>query len=491
MDATATGLATTRPAASPPEAGETAGPRRARAPGARTRLVVAACLAVAVVSLALPGTLAFDPWAWLVWGREVVHLDLDTTGGPSWKPLPVLVATPLTLAGGLATTLWLVVARTVGLLALVAAYRLAARVAGPVAGTVAAGLLLLTPDGGPRFLRLVVEGHTAPVTATLCLWAIDRHLAGRHTAALVLTTALALDRPEAWPFLAAYAAWLWRREPARRALVVACLASVPVLWFGGDWWGSGDAWHGADAAQVVSGSIGDRLALVWERTAKVVVTPAWVAAGIGMATAYRRGERALAAMGGAALAWLGLVAGMSIALGYAALSRFLLPTAALLCVLAGVGVVRLVAAASRWLTGRFAGRAPGLAAVALVAAVSLPFVAVRAASFGSVVDGVTHRAHLEDALDLVVARAGGPEAVLACGRVAVHQSEVPRVASAWKLDVPLHRVERRLGAEPGVVLVRAGRAVDRELSARMSDDVVEMARADEWAAFAVGCAPGR
>ncbi len=33
----------------------------------------------------------YDPWAWLIWGRELVHLDLDTGAGPSWKPLPALI----------------------------------------------------------------------------------------------------------------------------------------------------------------------------------------------------------------------------------------------------------------------------------------------------------------------------------------------------------------------------------------------------------------
>ena len=77
-------------------------------------MVVGVCAAISVVSLPLPATLAFDPWAWLVWGREIGQLDLDTTGGPSWKPLPVLVTTVLGAAGDLAPTLWLVVAQDRG-----------------------------------------------------------------------------------------------------------------------------------------------------------------------------------------------------------------------------------------------------------------------------------------------------------------------------------------------------------------------------------------
>ncbi|OWY62414.1 hypothetical protein B7486_58565, partial [cyanobacterium TDX16] len=73
-------------------AGTSVGQARARL-ALRPGAVVAACVVVSAVSLLVPSALAFDPWAWLVWGREVLHLDLDTTGGPSWKPLPVLVTT--------------------------------------------------------------------------------------------------------------------------------------------------------------------------------------------------------------------------------------------------------------------------------------------------------------------------------------------------------------------------------------------------------------
>ena len=82
------------------------------------------------VSLLLPWALAFDPQAWVVWGRDASRLALDTSGGPSWKPLPVVVTTPLALTGDPAPALWLVVARTGGLLALAGAWALAARLGG-------------------------------------------------------------------------------------------------------------------------------------------------------------------------------------------------------------------------------------------------------------------------------------------------------------------------------------------------------------------------
>ncbi|MQA76341.1 MAG: hypothetical protein GEU88_18775, partial [Solirubrobacterales bacterium] len=98
----------------------------------RVRLAApAAILVLAAVSLLAPFALVYDPWAWLVWGREVVDLDLDTGAGPSWKPLPVLVTTLLSPAGDAAPALWMLIARAGWLAAIALAWRLAARLALP------------------------------------------------------------------------------------------------------------------------------------------------------------------------------------------------------------------------------------------------------------------------------------------------------------------------------------------------------------------------
>jgi hypothetical protein len=55
------------------------------------RKLIAACLLLAAASLLLPSEPSYDPLAWLIWGRELAHFQLDTSGGPSWKPLPVFV----------------------------------------------------------------------------------------------------------------------------------------------------------------------------------------------------------------------------------------------------------------------------------------------------------------------------------------------------------------------------------------------------------------
>ena len=103
----------------------------------RGAAVTGAAVAIAAASLLLPWALAFDPQAWVVWGRDVGRFALDTSGGPSWKPLPVVITTPLALAGDPAPALWLLVARTGGLLAIAGAAVLGARLGGAVAGAAA------------------------------------------------------------------------------------------------------------------------------------------------------------------------------------------------------------------------------------------------------------------------------------------------------------------------------------------------------------------
>jgi len=136
-------------------------------------MAVVACLAIAAVTLLLPSAPTTDPWGWIVWGREVAHLQLSTAigGAPSWKPLPVLVTTPLSLFGGAAPDLWLLFARAAGLLGLVAAYRLGWRLAGRAAGVVAAGGLLLSS----HWVRTWLHGYSEPLGVALLLFAVDRH----------------------------------------------------------------------------------------------------------------------------------------------------------------------------------------------------------------------------------------------------------------------------------------------------------------------------
>lgn len=295
---------------------------------------MAAALALAALSLLAPYALAFDPWAWVVWGREAGRLALDTSSGPSWKPFPVIFTTPFALFGDAAPALWLIVARAGGLLALAGAYALAARLAGRWAGVASAAVMALSP----WWAFNTALGNSEGLLAAAVLWAVVAHLGSHHRAALALLTAAALMRPEVWPFLGAYGWWL-RRE--QRAFVIASGAVVLAFWLGPDLVGAGGALDASKTGRGVpspgSAKLADVpvLALLWD-TATLFTIPAVIAAVFAAGRIPRR-------IAAGAAAWVGIVAVMTVA-GFAGNPRYLVAAASLGAVLAGVGAVQAATA---------------------------------------------------------------------------------------------------------------------------------------------------
>lgn len=479
-------------------------PARAGHEGRRTRwpLVVAVCAAISLASLAVPATLAFDPWAWLVWGREIGRWTLDTVGGPSWKPLPVAATTVLAPLGSLAAPAYLVVARTGALLGVVVVARLAGRLGGPVAAVLAAALLWLTPDGDPRFLRLVLEGHEAPWSAALAVAALVALLDRRPGWALTATWLLSLLRPEAWPFLLALVAWSWapivapdlvrraridgmwsmRARGTVRWLGVAALVSIPLLWFVPDWIGSGSPFHGAGTAQVLADEpLGGRLVDSLATLAGSVPAPVWPLAAVAVGLARCRGDRIPVALAAAALAWSGLVVGMAAVAGYAALSRFFLPGAAVVVALGAAGTVELVRIV------RAAEDRRVLVAALGIGLVAIGLLVPRSVGLVDVADEVVERGRLEDDLDRTIEDAGGAAALRGCGAGVVTGGTLLRSAVAWKLALPLSDVVLRVPDRPAVLLLESPRAIEL---ARARPGTVELAAGERWTAFAMRCEPG-
>ena len=185
--------------------------------------LAAACLALAALSLLLPWALAFDPWSWLVWGREVTRLELDTAGGPSWKPLPVVATTLLALAGSAAPALWLVLARAGGLLALAGAAALARPARRPRRGGDRRG-----GDGARAswWLFNTALGNSEGLLAAAALWAVVAHLAGRAPrGARARRSPPRCCGPRRGRSSALYALWLWRT--GRESPAVLALALLP------------------------------------------------------------------------------------------------------------------------------------------------------------------------------------------------------------------------------------------------------------------------
>src|SRR5919106_6709026 len=213
---------------------------------------VAVCIGLGALSLLLPSEPSYDPWAWFVWSREIAHLELDTAGGPSWKPLPVLLLAPVApLGDDLTVAVWIALARAGALLGMVLAYRLAARFAGgppalrAVAGTTAAVALALTPD----WFQFTAHASEAPVGVALMLAAIERHLDGHRAQAMGLLAATCLMRPELFPFLALYAVWLWRAERGLRGPGAALMTAILLAWIVPEWIGSGNPLDGGSQAR--------------------------------------------------------------------------------------------------------------------------------------------------------------------------------------------------------------------------------------------------
>lgn len=441
---------------------------------------VAACLVLAAASLHVAGEPVYDAWAWLVWGRELTHLGLDVSSGPSWKPLPVALAAPLSLAGDAAPQLWLVLVRAAWLGSLLLAAQIAfALTAGhprglrmAAAGFAATSLALLSDDV-TMWARQAAGGMSEPLLVALVLGALRAGLAGRVRATLGLLGLAALVRPEAWPLFAAYGLWCAGRDRRARPLVAALVLGVALLWLVPELLGVG----GGGAAGRAQRGTGDPLeALGWAAVLPLAV--AWPLALVAVRGAGGGDEtRVVRLLAGGALAWIALVAVMTLA-GFPGLPRFMAPAAAVVGVIGGVGLAALLA------RPRAHGRVlPGLVVVALVAALlGLP------GRVAELPHAWNSTARIEDSharLRALVREIGrGP--LLRCGRLATSDVLV-RTGLAWELGVPLSDVvsfgkpSRRSGAF--VVGLQASPGLREDVRAAGA----RLGRRGEWSVYSVAC----
>lgn len=428
------------------------------------RLVVAAALVLAAVSLALPYHPVYDPWAWLIWGRELLHGGFETAAGPSWKPLPVLIDAPLSLLGDAAPKGWLLIARAGWICAPLLAGLLAARLAGEETGrwrwagaALAAGSVALTADSFTPPLRQFTGGLSEPLLVALVLSAIWAALDERRGIVLVLGTAAALLRPEVWPFLALWAFYATRERPRLRAAAIAVAVFVPLVWFVPDILGAGTPLEGGETARDGGIEPLDGLAVL----GRALVAPL-AACWFGVVLLLWRGDfvnqwfakapraeadRPLTILLAGATAWIFLVAVMAIA-GFAGLPRFLAPATAVIAVLGGVGLAR---AAGRGRAFPSQGGKSSAAVIAATLAIAVAGFAWRVAQVPGDVDVVERQTrslnHLFDLVD-----ATGPDTLLAC-QDHVRMTQVrEQTALAWKLEEPIASVPIRHRPRFGVAV---------------------------------------
>lgn len=409
----------------------------------RTITLVAFVLA-GIATLLTDGTPTYDPWAWIIWGRETIEGDLVTTTGPSWKPLPMLFTVPFALFGDAAPDLWLWVARATALLGLVAVAELAARLGGRLAAWVAVIALATTP----LYYAYGINGSSEGMLVLFCVLAALAWLDDRRTAAFWWLTLAAALRPEVWPFVALLGLERIKDRPPRFWWVAAAGAVTLISWLGPEKVGSGEWTRAATRANApnpdsaafaasptieVLGSMGDLL--LWVPAIGLVLACV-IAAGVCRSgrdaadpVVDRDTLRSALVVTVAALVWVAIVAAMTEG-GYAGNPRYLV---APLGILAAVGVAGL-AWTMRLLARRGGVRVAELVALAMIVALVVAAGARLPRRTADNAYQTANRAQIDQlARDPAVRRA-----VAECRPVLTHPLLIPPVA--WSFGMHLNEV---------------------------------------------------
>lgn len=436
----------------------------------------------------LPG---FDVQSWINWGWSASHAGTGgfvISGGPSWKPFPVLLTTLYGLIGRAAPTLWVATARAGGILGLAAIFRLSSQLTdraglprwgGFLAGIVGCAALIMTaPNGDGNWPHSFFRGTVDPSLIAVWLWAVDALFRRRHLLAYTLVAVAGLMRPEAWVFLFAYGLWLWFHHPRLRIWVVLCLLVEPAAWFLPPGLSTGHPLMAATNAHSFNGMLGPHwLGALLVRAYQLQSVPVLVLAMIATlkASSARRGSLALwrasersallrspesLALSLAALSvtwWLVVI--VETAAGYPGLQRFFFPATATVCVLSGLGAAEVASFADRWASGSRAafGRRRGSASVVAVAstvallAISYPFVTSRLAFARIQTRQLEVGREQVRELQTAIVALGGTRALLPCSSSHVDINNIFKPQLAWLLRVPLARVNRL--RKPAVMFV--------------------------------------
>jgi hypothetical protein len=417
--------------------------------------VVAAVIGVSVLVVVLTDMRPdYDGFGWLVWGRQVLHWNLNTDGAPSWKPLTFVFTLPYALTGHAQMWLWMTTSVAGAVAGCVFAARIAFRLTGPspgrryapyVAGAFA-GVALLGMD---TYSHLVLIANSDPLIVTLCLGAIDCHLSGRRRLAFVMLVLASLGRPEAWAFAGCYAVWGWRAVPGMRMLAVLGIALIPVFWFtipaltSHSWFIAGDL--AFNQKTIIHGN---KILGVISRFRGLYELPMQLAALLGIGLAAARRDRVTLTLAGAAVGWVVIEIAFAYH-GWSAVPRYLIEPAGVMVVLAGGAVGRVLADSRGPRLLRWAGP---VAVVILIVALE-PTARTRARETRQDIATAHTRARQVDRLEAVISRIGGPDKVKACGQpvsLVGFQSTL-----AWEVDLNVGNVGYRPGKsiQKGVPIV--------------------------------------
>lgn len=405
-------------------------------------VAVAFCLGgAACVGLFFYARPSYDAMGWMVWGRQILHWNLNTYGQPAWKPLPLIVTLPAALTGHrLQLWLWTLTACGAGVGAPLMAGRLAYRLSprdgrrvGRLAPWLAAVIAAVTVASMADYFKVVLQANSDPLVVLLLLAALDRVLSRRYGWALSLFWLAALGLPQAWPFLGLYAMFLLIRVPGLRLWAVLALVLIPAAWFivpgltSSSWFSPG-----TQALQSVSAIHGDKLIAVPNRLRTLTGSAMqWEILGSLLLVLLRRNRGAML-LAGAGIMWTAVEIGLALH-GWSASQRFLMEGGACLAVVGGVGAAHAVTwrpwRAWRVLDLRWAG------AVAVLAVIALSISFLSATTKTDRVLVASHRIDVVrlDRLSQLVAMDGGARAIRSCGQP--NSGIGTQSILAWELDM--------------------------------------------------------
>lgn len=330
-------------------------------------VLVLVSFAIVLYARARPG---YDPYGWLVWGKLSIRGALDTNGAPSWKPLPFLFTVPYALFGRYQLWLWMVTSLAISLCGPIFAWRIAFRLTGAdparryaayVAGLFAALFVVGMQDPllPASYMHYLLSAESDTMIVALVLAAIDCHLNGRHRWAFWIWWLASLGRPEVWPFWILAGLWLWRTEPTYRRWLVFSVVFLLFLWFGIPGLTSKSAFTAANVAQNSAREChGNKVVCTIKRYQELHATSIWILGALSVIWAVWRRNWAILVLTAGAVAWLIIEVALTIK-GFPGVPRYMFESGAVVAVLAGIFIGRLILA----LPGRLAelaGRVRGL-----------------------------------------------------------------------------------------------------------------------------------
>jgi hypothetical protein len=397
-----------------------------------------AALVIVLWARSRPG---YDPYGWLVWGKLTLHLNLDTNGAPSWKPLPYLFTVPYALLGRYALWVWMVTSVAVSLSGIVFAWRIAFRLVGAeprrryaayAAGLAAAVFVVLIQDpiAPANYLHYLFSAESDTMIVALCLAAIDCHLSGRHRWAFWMWWLASLGRPEVWPFCGLAGLWLWRVDQPFRRWLYAALGGLIVLWFGIPGISSKSFFTAGNIAQNSPRALhGNKITGTIKRFHELLPNTVWVAAALTVAWAAYRRHRAILILTAGALAWLVIEIALALK-GFPAVPRYLFEPGAVVAILGAVFIGRLILELPPLLTGALRRLSPERIGMPLATGIGAWGTGIAVVAIAGSLFGAAHRQYGLERQDLKHERARtvligrlsglvsrlGPSRILACGQ---------------------------------------------------------------------------